>query len=52
MGSPNDMKPTSGYVFKVAVGGLRKEVLKQTITASSTMHVAFIVFYETAIQAV
>lgn len=51
-GWPNDIKPTSGYVFKVDGEAISWKSVKQTITASSNMQPEFIACYKVTIQAV
>ena len=42
----DDRKSMSGYVFTLAGGAISWKSSKQTITASSTMYVKFVVCYE------
>lgn len=51
-GSTDEMKSTSGYVFKMAGGVISWKEVKKTSTAFSTVQAEFITCYEPTIQAV
>ena len=47
-GCVDDMKSTSGYVFILARGAISWKSVKQTLTASSTMHAEFVACFGAA----